>query len=168
MPTQTAYAVPTGSSHRPGQPDHAQHDGDPNTSDGASRVNPADLPSAVAHTASSTPDTTSTAHAIENSSSAAVAHRVRHRSSGSHVRLSSTLSRPSRQPTLTPRGVQPRLTAMADTAQVATAASSKDPTVGLAAVRSLRVLLERLEALQGGKRPGPRMVVAGDRRGAPP
>ncbi len=37
---------------------------------------------------------------------------------------------------------------MADTAQVATAASSKDPTVGLKAVRSLRVLVERLEALQ--------------------
>ena len=37
---------------------------------------------------------------------------------------------------------------MADTAQVATAASSKDPSVGLRAVRSLRVLVERLEALQ--------------------
>lgn len=37
---------------------------------------------------------------------------------------------------------------MADTSQVATAASSKDPTVGLRAVRSLRVLVERLEALQ--------------------
>ena len=37
---------------------------------------------------------------------------------------------------------------MADTAQVATAASSKDPTVGLGAVRSLRILVERLEALQ--------------------
>ena len=37
---------------------------------------------------------------------------------------------------------------MADTAQVATAASSKDPTVGLKAVRSLRTLVERLEALQ--------------------
>jgi predicted transcriptional regulator len=39
---------------------------------------------------------------------------------------------------------------VADTAQVATAASSKDPTVGLEAVRSLRVLVERLEALQVG------------------
>lgn len=39
---------------------------------------------------------------------------------------------------------------MADTAQVASAASSKDPTVGLAAVRSLRVLVERLEELQVG------------------
>ena len=39
---------------------------------------------------------------------------------------------------------------MADTAQVASAASSKDPTVGLTAVRSLRVLVERLEALQVG------------------
>jgi DNA-directed RNA polymerase specialized sigma24 family protein len=37
---------------------------------------------------------------------------------------------------------------MADTAQVASAASSKDPTVGLTAVRSLRVLVERLESLQ--------------------
>jgi hypothetical protein len=37
---------------------------------------------------------------------------------------------------------------MADTAQVASAASSKDPTVGLTAVRSLRVLVERLEGLQ--------------------
>ena len=37
---------------------------------------------------------------------------------------------------------------MADTTSVASAASSKDPTVGLKAVRSLRVLVERLEALQ--------------------
>ena len=37
---------------------------------------------------------------------------------------------------------------MADTTQVATAASSQDPTIGLKAVRSLRVLVERLEALQ--------------------
>ncbi len=37
---------------------------------------------------------------------------------------------------------------MADTAEVATAAGSKDPSVGLAAVRSMRVLVERLEALQ--------------------
>ncbi len=39
---------------------------------------------------------------------------------------------------------------MADTSRVASAASSKDPTVGLQAVRSLRVLVERLEALQVG------------------
>jgi predicted transcriptional regulator len=39
---------------------------------------------------------------------------------------------------------------MADTTQVATAASSEDPTIGLRAVRSLRVLVERLEALQVG------------------
>ena len=39
---------------------------------------------------------------------------------------------------------------MADTTQVATAASSKDPAIGLTAVRSLRVLVERLEALQVG------------------
>ena len=38
---------------------------------------------------------------------------------------------------------------MADTTQVATAAGSTDPTVGLRAVRSLRVLVERLEDLQG-------------------
>ena len=37
---------------------------------------------------------------------------------------------------------------MADTAEVATAAGSKDPAVGLRAVRSMRVLVERLEALQ--------------------
>jgi hypothetical protein len=37
---------------------------------------------------------------------------------------------------------------MADTATVASAASSEDPSVGLRAVRSLRVLVERLEALQ--------------------
>ncbi|RFU20033.1 HTH domain-containing protein [Geodermatophilus marinus] len=37
---------------------------------------------------------------------------------------------------------------MADTAAVAAAAGSTDPSVGLAAVRSLRVLVERLEALQ--------------------
>ena len=37
---------------------------------------------------------------------------------------------------------------MVDASQVASAASSKDPTVGLSAVRSLRVLVERLEALQ--------------------
>jgi hypothetical protein len=37
---------------------------------------------------------------------------------------------------------------MADTARVATAASSEDPSVGLRAVRSLRVLVERLETLQ--------------------
>ncbi len=37
---------------------------------------------------------------------------------------------------------------MADTSQVATAAGSTDPSVGLRAVRSLRVLVERLETLQ--------------------
>jgi DNA-directed RNA polymerase specialized sigma24 family protein len=40
------------------------------------------------------------------------------------------------------------LTSMADTAQVASAASSRDPAVGLTAVRALRTLVERLEALQ--------------------
>jgi hypothetical protein len=38
--------------------------------------------------------------------------------------------------------------AMTDTTQVASAASSRDPAVGLKAVRALRVLVERLEALQ--------------------
>ncbi len=37
---------------------------------------------------------------------------------------------------------------MADAAQVTSAASSGDPAVGLRGVRSLRVLVERLEALQ--------------------
>ena len=37
---------------------------------------------------------------------------------------------------------------MADTADVASAASSRDPAVGLTAVRSLRTLVERLETLQ--------------------
>ncbi|HST97353.1 MAG TPA: helix-turn-helix domain-containing protein [Geodermatophilus sp.] len=37
---------------------------------------------------------------------------------------------------------------MADTAQVASAASSRDPAVGLKAVRALRALVDRLEALQ--------------------
>jgi hypothetical protein len=39
---------------------------------------------------------------------------------------------------------------MADTTQVATAASSEDPAIGLRAVRSLRTLVERLETLQVG------------------
>jgi len=37
---------------------------------------------------------------------------------------------------------------MADTAQVASAAGSRDPAVGLKAVRALRALVDRLEALQ--------------------
>ena len=37
---------------------------------------------------------------------------------------------------------------MADTAQVASAASSRDPPVRLRAVGALRTLVERLEALQ--------------------
>jgi DNA-binding XRE family transcriptional regulator len=37
---------------------------------------------------------------------------------------------------------------MADTAQVASAAASRDPAIGLKAVRSLRTLVERLEILQ--------------------
>jgi hypothetical protein len=40
------------------------------------------------------------------------------------------------------------LTSMADTAEVAAEASSRDPAVGLRAVRALRGLVERLEALQ--------------------
>jgi DNA-binding NarL/FixJ family response regulator len=38
--------------------------------------------------------------------------------------------------------------AMSETTKVAAAASSQDPAVGLAAVASLRVLLESLEELQ--------------------
>ena len=37
---------------------------------------------------------------------------------------------------------------MADTAQVASAASSRDPAVGLKAIRALRTLVEQLEGLQ--------------------
>lgn len=37
---------------------------------------------------------------------------------------------------------------MSDATKVAAAASSKDPSVGLAAVASLRILLESLEELQ--------------------
>jgi DNA-directed RNA polymerase specialized sigma24 family protein len=37
---------------------------------------------------------------------------------------------------------------MTDTAEVASAASSRDPAVGLRGVRALRGLVERLEALQ--------------------
>ena len=37
---------------------------------------------------------------------------------------------------------------MVDTAEVASAAGSRDPAVGLTAVRSLRTLVERLETLQ--------------------
>jgi predicted DNA-binding protein (UPF0251 family) len=37
---------------------------------------------------------------------------------------------------------------MADTVQVAAEASSRDPSVGLRAVRALRDLVERLEALR--------------------
>jgi DNA-binding NarL/FixJ family response regulator len=39
---------------------------------------------------------------------------------------------------------------MSDATQVAAAASSRDPAVGLAAVASLRTLLESLEELQVG------------------
>ncbi|WP_214412622.1 RNA polymerase subunit sigma-70 [Sphaerisporangium fuscum] len=37
---------------------------------------------------------------------------------------------------------------MSDTAQLASDAGSRDPAVGLRAVRALRTLVERLEALQ--------------------
>ncbi|MFC4587401.1 helix-turn-helix domain-containing protein [Sphaerisporangium corydalis] len=37
---------------------------------------------------------------------------------------------------------------MSDTAQLASDAGSRDPSVGLRAVRALRILVERLEALQ--------------------
>ncbi|MCW2876280.1 MAG: hypothetical protein JWQ95_380 [Sphaerisporangium sp.] len=37
---------------------------------------------------------------------------------------------------------------MSDTAQLASDAGSRDPSIGLRAVRALRTLVERLEALQ--------------------
>lgn len=37
---------------------------------------------------------------------------------------------------------------MSDTSELASDAASRDPVIGLRAVRSLRVLVERLEALQ--------------------
>ena len=40
------------------------------------------------------------------------------------------------------------MTNVSDTARLASDASSRDPAVGLRAVRALRVLVERLEALQ--------------------
>ena len=43
---------------------------------------------------------------------------------------------------------QPKLTVVSDTTQLASEAGSQDPAVGLRAVRALRVLIERLEALQ--------------------
>ena len=49
---------------------------------------------------------------------------------------------------LTATACQCKLTAMADATRVAAAASSRDPAVGLAAVTSLRGLLESLEELQ--------------------
>jgi hypothetical protein len=49
---------------------------------------------------------------------------------------------------LTARLCQPKVTVVSDTTQLASDASSQDPAVGLRAVRALRVLIERLEALQ--------------------
>jgi len=55
---------------------------------------------------------------------------------------------PVGQPWLTGLLCQPRLKVVTDTTQMASEASSQDPAVGLRAVRALRVLIERLEALQ--------------------
>ena len=55
---------------------------------------------------------------------------------------------PVGQPWLTGLPCQPKLTVVSDTTQLASEASSQDPAVGLRAVRALRVLIERLEALQ--------------------
>ncbi len=55
---------------------------------------------------------------------------------------------PVSQPRLTGRLCQPKMTVVSDTTQLASEASSQDPAVGLRAVRALRVLIERLEALQ--------------------
>ena len=52
------------------------------------------------------------------------------------------------QPWLTGLLCQPKVTVVSDTTQLASDASSQDPAVGLRAVRALRVLIERLEALQ--------------------
>ena len=49
---------------------------------------------------------------------------------------------------MTDRLCQPKMTVVSDTTQLASEASSQDPAVGLRAVRALRVLIERLEALQ--------------------
>src|SRR6186713_38735 len=57
-----------------------------NTTLGDSLLNPSDLPRAVAHTASKTPDMTRTSQDTRNSLGRLVAHRVRHPSSGSHRR----------------------------------------------------------------------------------
>src|SRR5215216_375218 len=65
MPTQTAYEVLTGNSRIAyARPTMLRTADTPNVSDGARRVNPSDRPRAVAHTASSTPDTTNTSHDI--------------------------------------------------------------------------------------------------------
>lgn len=49
----------------------------PNNTVGPNRLNPSDFPSAVAHTASKTPDTTNTIHDMTTSGGRLVAHRVR-------------------------------------------------------------------------------------------
>ncbi|EHI40676.1 hypothetical protein OPAG_00577 [Rhodococcus opacus PD630] len=49
---------------------------------------------------------------------------------------------------MTPGRCQPKLTCMTEATTLAAAAGSPDPAEGLRAVRALRRLLERLEAIQ--------------------
>src|SRR5690242_19001175 len=61
MPTHTAYEVPTGKSRMAtARPTMLNESARKKTTDGANRRRPSDLSSAVAHTASSAPDTIST------------------------------------------------------------------------------------------------------------
>ena len=53
---------------------------------------------------------------------------------------------------------------MASPTDVTTAAAADDPDTGLRAIRALRDLADRLEVLQVVQRPGPRLVLAADRR----
>jgi anti-sigma B factor antagonist len=65
MPTQTAYAVPVGRVRiAKASPAMLSARPTPKTNDGTSRENPSERPSATAQTASRTPETTSTDHAM--------------------------------------------------------------------------------------------------------
>lgn len=67
IPTQMAYAVPTGRSRMAkASPDMLMTIPIPKMMVGVSRLKPSDLPSAVAHTASKIPDTISTIQAMMN------------------------------------------------------------------------------------------------------
>ena len=91
MPTQTAYAVPVGSDLTAyDNPAMLMTSATRNTRDGASLVNPSARPSAVAHTASKTPEATRTIHAMRRLPSvkqrAVFAILVRLPSSGNHMK----------------------------------------------------------------------------------